>query len=82
MPVPEAAQWYLTPTPLIFRKQGWVLLQNLETDHPVLEVKMVLQSVSSLRGPKEAGKWALALGHSLWETDVKNLLKMFRLTDR
>ena len=47
MTTTEAPWWYLTPTPLAFGKQGGVLLEDPDTDPPVLMVRMVPQAVPS-----------------------------------
>ena len=80
MSVPEAPRWYLTPKPLTFLKQGGVTLQDLETVHPVLVVKLIPQFVPGMQGPQADGKGTLALGHALQKNDVKYLRNFFHLT--
>ena len=81
IPVSKAPWWYLNPAPLAFGKHGGVLLQYMENVTPVLAVKMVPQAVPDTQGPREVGKGVWALRHVLWETDVKYLQNVLRLTD-
>ena len=54
IPVTKAPMLYLTPTPLSFGKQDGVLLQDLKDIITVLVIKMVLQVVPGLQGPRTA----------------------------
>ena len=52
-----------------------MLLQDPETSPPVMAIKMVMQAVPVLQGPRAVGKGALELVRALWETDVKYLVE-------